>query len=141
MYQKFSDAKFMHRFWIENGEKLIQMGNVAWMYGDDEQFAEVFKSVTREIGAFPTVGIMGIAIARWLGFKKIILSGFTFFQTEKSHYFTDEVKKPSMHHNTIAERDLLIRWISNDKDVKYILDKLTAQNLYVNASIRSGSVK
>jgi tetratricopeptide (TPR) repeat protein len=141
MYQPFTDAKMMHKFWLENGEKLIQMGNIVWMYGDQEKFSEVFMSVVNEIKAFPTVGIMGIAIARWMGFKKIIISGFTFFQTEKSHYFKDERVKPSSHHNPIAERELLLKWISQDSDVEYILDTLVKENLMINASIRSGSVK
>jgi hypothetical protein len=141
MYQSYSDAKQMHKFWLENGERQISMGNTVWMYGDSEKFSEVFLSVVKEINAFPTVGIMGIAIARWMGFKKIIISGFTFFQTSKSHYFKDEVVKPSMHHNTIAERELLLKWICEDSDTEYILDKLVKENLMIDASVRSNSIK
>jgi glycosyltransferase involved in cell wall biosynthesis len=141
MYQEYSDAKFMHRFWLENAESLIQKGNIVWMYGDNEEYSKVFQEVTREINAFPTVGIMGIATARWMGFKKIIISGFTFFQIEKSHYFKEEKIKPSMHHNPIAEKQLLLKWINEDKGIKYILDKLTEDNLYSDAGIRSDAIK
>jgi tetratricopeptide (TPR) repeat protein len=141
MYQDYTNAKFMHRFWLENGEDLIRKGNIVWMYGDDEEYSKVFKEVVKEIKAFPTVGIMGIATARWMGFKKIIISGFTFFQTEKSHYFKDEIVKPSTHHNPIAEKQLLLKWISQDTNIKYILDKLTEDNLYDNAGIKSSTVR
>jgi hypothetical protein len=141
MYQPYSDAKKMHEFWLDNGMKLINMGNIVWMYGDNEEFAEVFRSVVKEISAFPTVGIMGIALARWMGFKKIIISGFTFFQTEQSHYFMEKKVRPSSHHNTIAERELLRKWITEDNDIEYIIDKLVEENLLINASIQSGTVK
>jgi tetratricopeptide (TPR) repeat protein len=141
MYQPYTDAKQMHKYWLNNGEKLIKMGNIVWMYGDNEQFSQVFKLVVKEINAFPTVGIMGIAIARWMGFKKIIISGFTFFQTPNSHYFKDEVIKPSMHHNTIAERDLLLKWINIDTDIEYVLDNLVKENLLINASSGSNTIK
>lgn len=141
MYQDYSDAKFMHRFWLENGEDLIKKGNIVWMYGDNEEYAKVFKNVVSEIKAFPTVGIMGIATARWMGFKKIIISGFTFFQSEKSHYFKEEKIKPSSHHNPIAEKQLLLKWIKEDTGIKYILDKLTEDNLYSDATVRSDSVR
>ena len=141
MYQKYTDAKKMHEFWLDNGEKLIKMGNVVWMYGDNEEFSEVFRYVSEEIKAFPTVGIMAIALARWMGFKEIIISGFTFFQSEQSHYFQKKNVRPSSHHNPIAERDLLIRWITEDIDIKYILDKLVEDNLLINASIQSNTIK
>jgi tetratricopeptide (TPR) repeat protein len=141
MYQQYSDAKMMHKYWFENGNNLIRKGCNVMMYGDNDAFANVFKDVTGNINAFPTVGIMGIAIARWLGFKKIVLSGFTFFQTEKSHYFKDEKVKPSSHHNPVAERELVLKWISEDNDIEYVLDGLTKENLYINASLRSNTVK
>lgn len=136
MYQQYSDAKLMHNHWMDNGMKLIEKGNVVWMYGDNDSYSEVFKDVVKEINAFPTVGIMGIATARWMGFKKIIISGFTFFQTEQSHYFMEKRVRPSSHHNPIAERELLLKWIAEDKDVQYILDNLVNDNLLINASIR-----
>jgi glycosyltransferase involved in cell wall biosynthesis len=141
MYQEYSDAKMMHQFWLENGNDLIKNGNIVWMYGDNEEYANVFNEVVKEIDAFPTVGIMGIATARWMGFKEIIISGFTFFQTEKSHYFKEEKIQPSSHHNPIAEKQLLLKWIKQDTDIKYILDKLTEDNLYRNASARPDTVK
>lgn len=128
MYQKYTNAKQMHRYWLENGTKLIKKGSQVMMYGDLDKYCEVFKEVTKEINAFPTVGIMGIATARWLGFKKIIVTGFTFFQSEKSHYFLDEKVKPSSHHNVLAERDLLQRWVQYD-DIEYVLDEMTKENI------------
>lgn len=141
MYQQYTDAKLMHQYWFDNGNKLMGNGNIVWMYGDHDAYANVFRDVTGEINAFPTVGIMGIATARWLGFKKIIISGFTFFQTNQSHYFLDKRVVPSSHHNPIAERELLLKWISEDNDIEYILDKLVNENLLINASVKSNSVK
>ena len=141
MYQQYTDAKRMHEFWLQNGEDLIKKGNVVWMYGDNDAYANVFREVTKEINAFPTVGIMGIATARWMGFKKIIISGFTFFQTEQSHYFMEKSIRPSSHHNTIAERELLLKWISEDNDTEYILDNLVNDNLMINASIKPNTTK
>lgn len=141
LYQRYTDAKQMHLHWIQNGEKLIHDGNVVWMYGDNDSYAKVFQEVVEQINAFPTVGIMAIATARWMGFKKIIISGFTFFQTEQSHYFMEKKVRPSGHHNPIAERELLLKWINEDKDVTYVLDILVNENLLINASLRSNTVK
>lgn len=141
MYQQYTDAKLMHNYWMDNGMKLIEKGNVVWMYGDNDSYSEVFKNVVKEINAFPTVGIMGIATARWMGFKKIIISGFTFFQTEQSHYFMEKRVRPSSHHNPIAERELLLKWIAEDSDIQYILDNLVNDNLLINASIRPNTTK
>jgi len=133
MYQQYTDAKQMHKYWLENGQKLIDMGITTWMYGDNDSFAKVFKEVAKEINAFPTVGMMGIALARWMGFKNIILSGFTFFQTEKSHYWTNEKVNPSIHHNPEAEKELLNKWIKND-NIEYVLDEVMKLNLKYHAS-------
>jgi tetratricopeptide (TPR) repeat protein len=137
-YQQYTTAKSMHILWQQNGEKLINKGNQVWMYDDNDSFIDVFKDVCESINAFPTVGMMGIAMARWMGFKKIILSGFTFFQTEQSHYDSLVIVKPSGHHNPIAERDLLRKWIDEDQ-IEYILDDYIIQNLNFkkHATIRS----
>lgn len=130
LYQKYTDAKMMHIHWRKNGKYLSAMGNTVWMYGDDEIYAEVFESVAKEINAFPTVGIMAIATARWLGFEEILISGFTFFESKKSHYWSDKVVTPSSHHNVRAEKLLLEKWIMDD-DRKYIMDKLLTEKLNI----------
>jgi len=132
-YQPYTDAKSMHKFWKENGEKLIANGNQVWMYSDYDSFIGLFKEVCKEINAFPTVGIMGIAMARWMGFKNIILTGFTFFETEKSHYFSEKVTKPSMHHNVSAEKELIKKWIIKDP-IKYVCDDLMMSKLMKDAT-------
>ena len=130
MYQKYTDAKGMHKYWGENLQKLRDMGIDAYAYGDkDEDMAKIFMSVAGAINAFPTVGIIAIAIARAWGFKKIIVTGFTFFESKKSHYFSDKKVVPSMHHNIGGEKMLLKSWITYDKDREWVLDELTQEAL------------
>jgi len=105
----------------------------------------LFAGVAKEINAFPSVGIMAIALAEWLGFKKIILTGFTFFESEKSHYFLNEKVVPSEHHNPGAEKKAIRRWIESDKVImperEYVLDELMKEKLYEDASIKPVTVK
>ena len=83
---------------------------------------------------------MGIATARKLGFKRIILSGFTFFKTDKSHYWSDIKVKPSSHHNSEAERVLIRHWIDND-DIEYVFDDKLKENLYQDETVRSRTIE
>ena len=130
MYQRYTDAPMMHVYWKENADKLRQMGISVYTYDEsDEEIARVFNNVASAIKAFPTVGIMAIALARMWGFKKIVVSGFTFFETKKSHYFKEETVKPSMHHNVRAEKMLLKAWVEHDKDREWVLDDLTRADL------------
>jgi hypothetical protein len=130
LYQQYTSAKMMHSYWQENALKLASMGNMVITYDDEDLFSDVFTDVARQINAFPTVGILAIAAARWIGYKKILISGFTFFETPKSHYFKDEIVKPSMHHNVKAEKMLLRNWIDQKNGIEYILDELTKKTLY-----------
>ena len=126
VYQQYTDAKKMHIFWKENADKLRQMGISVYTYGDsDTELMDLFRVVSREIQAFPTVGIMGIALALKLGFKKIVVSGFTFFESDKSHYFKDEKVVPSSHHNVRAEKKLFESWVNASGDIEWVLDELT----------------
>ena len=138
LYQQYTTAKEMHTFWIENGREMISMGNSVWMYGDQDSMADLFTEVASFINAFPTVGIMAIAVARWLGFKEIIVTGFTFFKGEQSHYWTKEKVEPSSHHNPSAEGKLLLKWIGEDSGrIEYVLDDLTIKSLHRNyASVK-----
>lgn len=130
-YQKYTTAKQMHKYWKENADKLIALGNNVILYDEKERFYhEVFFPISESINAFPSVGILAIGLARWLGFKEILISGFTFFQTKKSHYFLDEKIIPSSHHNVFKEKLLLRSWIESDRDIFYILDRLTREVLY-----------
>ena len=130
-YQKYTTSKEMHKFWEKNAEKLGKMGNDVYIYDDKDRFYhEVFLPVAEGIGAFPTVGILGIALARWWGAKKIVISGFTFFTSKKTHYNHDENTMPSSHHNVFKEKLLLRSWIETDKNIQYILDANTREALY-----------
>jgi hypothetical protein len=128
MYQEYTNAKLMHTFWQQEAEKQLQLENTVLTYDEEDNFAGVFKSVAEEIGAFPTVGILAIATARWLEFEKIIVTGFTFFESKKSHYFHDKKVIPSTHHNVQAEKELLNKWRSENK-IEYIFDELTLKAL------------
>jgi hypothetical protein len=66
-----------------------------------------------------------------MGFKRIILSGFTFFQTKKSHYWTDKRVVPSIMHNPLSEKNLINKWIKNDP-IEYIMDELMITSLESN---------
>ena len=131
MYQKYTDAKGMHKFWAENLQKIRALGISAYAYGEnDKSLSRVFNSVSGAIKAFPTVGIMAIALAREWKFKKIIVTGFTFFESEKSHYFHDKKVIPGAHHNVYGEKMLLKAWVEYDKDREWVLDDLTRDALY-----------
>ena len=131
MYQKYTDAKGMHKYWVENLQKLIDLGVDAYGYGDnDKEMAKMFQVISGAINAFPTVGILAIALARAWGFKKIIVTGFTFFESKKSHYFSDKKIIPSAHHNVKAEKMLLKSWVEYDKQREWVLDELTKEALY-----------
>ena len=123
LYRRYSD-KMMHITWMRNAEVLKRKGNEVWTYNDNDDFAEVFIRVAESINAFPTTGMMGIALARWIGFQKIIISGFTFFRVGYDREVTP-------HHNPGAEMNLLRDWIDEDERV-YILDELTKVVLYDN---------
>lgn len=138
LYQQYTTAKMMHNYWLENGQRQIDKGNVVWMYGNQDIFAKLFKEVATEINAFPTVGIMAIAIARFLKFEEIIISGFTFFQSKKSHYFKEEAIIPSDHHDVLAEKKLFIKWVKQD-NINYILDEKTAQIIEIDATVKSNT--
>lgn len=140
LYQEYTDAKQMHIHWANNGQGLIDKGMKCLMYSDKDTFTEVFSIVCQEIKAFPSVGILAIAMARWMGFKEIIVTGFTFFQSEKSHYWTDKVTVPSSHHNTEAERKLLKKWVEGD-DIEYVLDEITKEKLQADARIKSNTAE
>lgn len=130
MYQKYSDAKQMHAFWKKSFDKLRKMGVDVYSYGDnDEEMKKLFNSIAGAINAFPTVGILAIALAKSWGFKKIIVTGFTFFESEKSHYFMEQKVVPSMHHNVEGEKMLLKSWVHYDKDRDWVLDGLTQKIL------------
>lgn len=124
IYQKYTESKWQHLNWRKNADDLIKKGNEVWLYGELDDFAEVFGEVAESINSLPTTGIMGIALARWIGFRKIILSGFTFFRVGYDRPVT-------AHHNPGAEMNLLREWISEDDRV-YILDGLTKAVLYDN---------
>lgn len=138
-YEQYTDAKKMHVGWANNAYNQRLIGNKVITYGENDTFADLFKIIADEINAFPTVGILAIGMALWLGFKKISVIGFTFFQTEKSHYWTDKVVKPSMHHNPEAEAALLRKWVEQDT-VKWYLDDLTIKSIQ-HATSKSESVK
>ncbi len=129
-YQKYTTAKEMHKFWDENATALKKMGNDVTLYGDQDRFYhEVFLPIAEGIQAFPTVGILAIGLARWWGAKNITITGFTFFESEKSHYYKDKNVKPSSHHNVGKEKLLLRSWIETD-GIEYRLDGLTREALY-----------
>jgi hypothetical protein len=121
-YQDYVTVKDMHVHWNNNAQHLISKGNNVWLYNERDEYCKVFKSLAKEINAFPTTGMMGIATARWIGFKRIILSGFTFFQLG----FTKPI---AAHHNPDAEAMLIKEWI---KDGEYLLDEETKKALYDN---------
>ena len=134
LYQKYTEAKEMHKQWELNNKALLSLGCTVWSYSDNDDYAKLFTEVAKQINAFPTVGIMGIATARKLGFKRIILSGFTFFQSEESHYWTSSKVNPSNHHDPLAERNLVRHWISND-NIEYVLDNMLKTNLYQDETV------
>lgn len=127
----YSDAKQMFWHWNDNRHNLLGMGNNVLVYNEADEFFDIWKHLADEIGGFPTTGLVAIAAARYWGFKKIILTGFTFFTTEKSHYFLDENIKPSSHHKTIAEKRLVNKWIKDDK-IKYVIDDKMKSSLKSN---------
>jgi len=135
LYQKYTEAKQMHNAWAHNYDKLISLGNTVWTYNEKDDYSKLFSEVAAHINAFPTVGILGIATARKLGFKRIILTGFTFFQSEKSHYWSDIKINPSNHHDPVAEKNLIRHWIDND-DIEYVLDEKLKENLYQDETVR-----
>jgi len=145
LYQKYTTAKQMHKYWNENANDLRARGMNVITYSDEDEFAKMFTVVAEEINAFPSVGIMAIMLARWLHFKKIILTGFTFFESEKSHYFLKDNVIPSAHHNMKAEKEAIRGWIESDKEFnperEYVLDELMKEKLYEDASIESVAVK
>jgi hypothetical protein len=115
----------MHIDWQKSRDRLIQMKNQVWTYSNNDSFSLIFSEVCESIEAIPTVGLMGIAIARWLQFKTIILTGFTFFKTKKTHYYDDKmITIESYHHKPESERKLIKKWISCDKATNYIIDNL-----------------
>lgn len=122
LYQKYSDSTCRHANWINNADKFTRNGNEVWTYCDNDDYVEVFKEVTSEINAFPTVGIMGIATARWIGFPKIIITGFTFFKIGYDRLI-------ARHHNPNAEIRLVSKWIETGN---YVIDELTKKVLYDN---------
>jgi hypothetical protein len=121
LYQQYTEAKKQHLIWLNNSKKLIEAGNLVWIYNESDSYSEVFKSVAGKINAFPSTGLMGIATARWMGFTQIILSGFTFFQTKLN-------KPMGSHHNATTELALVNEWVCTD-DIHYILDELTEYEL------------
>jgi tetratricopeptide (TPR) repeat protein len=135
LYQEFTTAKMMHTFWQQEAMKQINLGNTVLTYDEQDDYSKLFTEVATKINAFPSVGIMAIATARWLGFREIVLTGFTFFQSKKSHYFhTDPEKErviPSSHHDNESERKLVEEWVKADDGVTYILDKLTSNALNI----------
>ncbi len=124
LYEKYSNSEDMHVGWRRVADRYIKHGNEVWTYGEGDDFAEIFREVTEEIDAFPTTGLMGIALARWIGFPTIILSGFTFFSIVYD-------RKVTPHHKPNAERELVKRWIDFDERY-YILDNLVQYTLYDN---------
>jgi tetratricopeptide (TPR) repeat protein len=140
LYQQYTEAKQMHHAWDQNSKKLLTIGCTVWTYSDKDDYSKLFTEIAAHINAFPTVGIMGIATARKLGFKRIIITGFTFFQSDKSHYWSDIKVRPSNHHNVEAERNLVRHWIDND-DIEYVLDEKLKENLYQDETIRHDSAK
>lgn len=130
-YQKYTVSKEMHKYWEENAKKLGDMGNEVLIYDDKDRFYhEVFLPVAESIGAFPTVGILAIALARWWKAKRIVISGFTFFAEGKTHYNHEKDTRPGEHHNTFKEKLLLRSWIETDDNIEYILDGNTREALY-----------
>lgn len=131
---QYSDAKQMFWHWNDNRHELLGMGNNVLIYNEADKFFDVWKELADEIGGFPTTGIVAIALARYWSFKKIILSGFNFFTTEKTHYFMDDKVKPSSHHKVVAEKQIINRWIKNDK-IKYVIDKEISRSFNDKLSI------
>ncbi len=129
LYQKYTDAKEMHKHWENNASTCMGLGNIVWTYSDGDDYAKLFSEVAAKIDAFPTVGMMAIATARKLGFKKIILTGFTFFTSPVSHYWKKERKTPSIHHDVKSEMQLVQFWIDND-DIEYVLDDTMKKTMF-----------
>jgi len=140
LYQQYTDAKKMHHAWSQNYKDLVTRGCTVWTYDEKDDYSKLFSEVAAHVNAFPTVGIMGIATARKLGFKRIILTGFTFFQSDKSHYWSDIKINPSNHHNAKAEKDLIRHWIDND-DIEYVLDDELKANLYKDETVRQDTAE
>ena len=140
LYQEYTEAKEMHKHWEANSKTLLSLGCTVWSYSDKDDYAKLFTEVAKQINAFPTVGIMGIATARKLGFKRIILSGFTFFQSDKSHYWSDIKVNPSNHHNAEAEKKLIRHWVEND-EIEYVLDEKLKTNLYQDETVGHGTTE
>jgi glycosyltransferase involved in cell wall biosynthesis len=143
LYQQYTTAKLMHTYWQAEAVKQIELGNTVITYDDVDSYANLFKDIAETINAFPTVGVMAIATARWLGFKEILITGFTFFQSAPSHYFKKEIVVPSSHHNTLAEAELVGSWVKDGKKdgIKYILDDLTTISLKDHVRAKSDTIK
>jgi hypothetical protein len=124
----YSDAKKMHTYWNTSKHKLLTLGNNILTFNEGDEFFDVWVQLADKLQGFPTTGLVGIALARYLGFKQIILSGFNFFSTEKTHYWKEEKTKPSTHHKVEIERKIVKNWIQKD-DIEYILDGETKRSL------------
>lgn len=125
---KYSDAKGMYIYWNKSKHQLVSQGNDCYVYNEGDLFFDHWRKVADAIDGFPTTGLIGIALARYWGFKKIILTGFDFFTGDKTHYFTDKNIQPSAHHKVNYEAKLLKTWMEYD-DIEYVLDERTRKSL------------
>jgi hypothetical protein len=131
LFRRYTTLHDMHLDWVASRDRLVKLGNEVWTYSEADSFSDVFRQSCASLDAFPTVGLMGIALARRLGFERIVLTGFTFFRTGQAHYFAeDEVAfPPGYHHRPDRERELVKGWVEGDHGVSYVLDPLLASAL------------
>jgi tetratricopeptide (TPR) repeat protein len=125
---KFSSAKQMFWHWNNSKHELLNSGNEVLTFNEGDEFYDKWVEIAGKIGAFPTTGLMAIALARYWGAKKIVLTGFNFFTTEKTHYWKDEQVRPSAHHKVLSEKELVRQWVEED-NIEYILDTQTKKSL------------
>lgn len=117
----YSDAKHMHYHWVSSKHTLLAAANNILTFNEADEFFDIWKMLADDIGGFPTTGLVAILLAKYWGFKEILLSGFNFFSTNKTHYWTDNPTKPSLHHKPNTEKQVVEKWIKNSK-IKFILD-------------------
>jgi hypothetical protein len=128
LFQKYTVLRDMHVDWLASQERLSRLGNEVWTYSEEDPLSRVFAETCARIDAFPTVGLMGIYLARLLGFKRIVLTGFTFFLTKRAHYYGEDevVFRAGYHHRPDRERILVRQWLEGDQAISYVLDELLA---------------
>ena len=131
LFENYTTLRDMHVDWLSSRKRLTALGNQVWTYSEEDPLATVFADACISLGALPTVGFMGILLARLLRFRTIILTGFTFFVTSRAHYFAEDkvAFPPAYHHRPDRERVVVRQWVETDRTRIYMLDTLMASIL------------